>query len=460
MDMDADHRGFRMPGRHQPDGLILLLVLLAASLLVWRACLGRAGAPAVPEQAGVQARLIELRQAARELANQRVEGLLSREPIERLARRLASPWDRALCAVLAAEAGSPETGRSLAMDGAFPGGAAFRRCYAAAYLGHGDPPDAAQRASVQRSLRGGYASLLLEARLQAKTGPAASARLREAARAWALPRLAGLAAASLAMFLLVPAGIAVAIFLAMSSRRPRPFRLPEVDLPGRGLALVLLGWFLAFLASGLLLAPLLARVPVLRPLALPLGYGFHALVGLALFCRAEGISPTGLARRLMPGAHLKNLGWGPAMLAMAVVMVLAVALVPNPLLRQQESPQQELVNLVVGTRGRAALAVLFLTVSVAAPIFEETLFRGILLPWLGSRLEGRLGPRTGWTIALLASSLGFGAVHLQPAAIPVLSTLGLALGLAFLHTRHLGTSILVHGLWNGGIFLFYRVVMG
>ena len=65
----------------------------------------------------------------------------------------------------------------------------------------------------------------------------------------------------------------------------------------------------------------------------------------------------------------------------------------------------------------------------------------------------------GWISALLLSSLGFGLIHLQPAALPVLSTLGLALGLAFLRTRNLLTSILVHGIWNGGVFLFFRLVL-
>ena len=59
----------------------------------------------------------------------------------------------------------------------------------------------------------------------------------------------------------------------------------------------------------------------------------------------------------------------------------------------------------------------------------------------------------------MASSLCFGAMHLQPAGLPTLSTLGFVLGLAFLRTRNLLTSILVHGLWNGAVFALLRVIL-
>jgi membrane protease YdiL (CAAX protease family) len=47
-------------------------------------------------------------------------------------------------------------------------------------------------------------------------------------------------------------------------------------------------------------------------------------------------------------------------------------------------------------------------------------------------------------------------MHMQPLGLPTLTTLGVVLGFAFLRTGNLGTSILVHGLWNGGVFLLVR----
>jgi membrane protease YdiL (CAAX protease family) len=354
-----------------------------------------------------------------------------------------SPWDRALIAVLASEGGDPSLGRSLALEGSFPGGEAFRRCYLAAYVEQGAAPGIADRTAVRKALRDGYAARLLEARLQDREVAGSARKLQEQAHSWAIPRLAGLAIAGFALLLLVPAGITMAILLAFSLKEPRPFPIPEIHLSGRALALVFLGWFLVFLSSGLVIGTLVARVPTLRPFGLPLIYGFHAAAGIAFLCRAEGISLIDLQKRLMPGAHLKSLSRGVGFLAMAIAMVLVVSLAMGPFIQ-----------------GWLPLGALFLTVAIAAPLFEECLFRGTLLPWLGYRLEKLLGIRSGWTAALLLSSLSFGLIHLQPLALPVLSTLGLALGLAFLHTRNLGTAILVHGLWNGGVFLFYRVVLG
>ncbi len=446
------------PDRRWADPLIALLGVMILYLVVWRVRSFHRMPVEPPARIGPQARLVELRQAAQDLARNHVGGFLARESTTRLGEGMSSPWDRALCAILAAEAGNRELGRSLAMEGDFPDGDGFRRCYSAAYLSRGTPPAAEERAAVGRSLRGGYAARLLEARLA--EDPGAAPRIRAQARAWALPRLVGLSAAGLAFLLLVPSGLAMAIVLAASAGKPNPVPIPRPRLPGRALVLVFLGWFLAFLSSGIVVGGVMARVPSLRPFALPLTYGFHAIVGLALVCRAEGLSPTGFWKRSSPGSRWKSLAWGFGFLALGVVMVLAVSLLLDAFLEPQAPPQQELLDLVAGARGAWSLALLFLTVSVAAPVFEEGLFRGMLLPWLGYSLETFMGVRSGWAAALLLSSLGFGIIHLEPAAVPVLSTLGAALGLAFLRTRNLGTSILVHGLWNGGVFLFYRVVMG
>jgi membrane protease YdiL (CAAX protease family) len=458
--MIADHTDSWNPDRKWADPLIALLGLMIVCLLVWRMNLGGQETPVVPEGISAQARLIELREAAKDLARSRIAGLLPSESLAKVAAGTVSPWDRALIAVLASEGGDPSLGRSLALEGSFPGGEAFRRCYLAAYVEQGAAPGIADRTAVRKALRDGYAARLLEARLQDREVAGSARKLQEQAHSWAIPRLAGLAIAGFALLLLVPAGITMAILLAFSLKEPRPFPIPEIHLSGRALALVFLGWFLVFLSSGLVIGTLVARVPTLRPFGLPLIYGFHAAAGIAFLCRAEGISLIDLQKRLMPGAHLKSLSRGVGFLAMAIAMVLVVSLAMGPFLRQQESPQRELMDLVAGIQGWLPLGALFLTVAIAAPLFEECLFRGTLLPWLGYRLEKLLGIRSGWTAALLLSSLSFGLIHLQPLALPVLSTLGLALGLAFLHTRNLGTAILVHGLWNGGVFLFYRVVLG
>lgn len=239
-----------------------------------------------------------------------------------------------------------------------------------------------------------------------------------------------------------------------------PKALPAFRLPGRAVAIVLLGWFLTLLASGPVVGLVLAFLPFLRPLALPMAYGFHASLGLTYLCAAEGIAFPTLWRRALPGGSRGAAGAGLGFFALAFAAVMAVAMLLSPVLRHAEPPQKELLDLLAHLRGPLAVALAFLTVAVAAPVFEELLFRGFLMPWLGSRLEARFGPRRGWFLALAITAVTFGAMHMQPWGLPTLSTLGFVLGLAYLRTGNLATSILVHGLWNGSVFIVMRIVAG
>ena len=129
-------------------------------------------------------------------------------------------------------------------------------------------------------------------------------------------------------------------------------------------------------------------------------------------------------------------------------LVLAVALVTGPLLSPDQSPQRDLQELLRSLRGWLPNLALFLTVALLAPCFEELLFRGFLLPVLAQRQR--------LVLALVLSALLFGAIHLQPAGLPPLRTLGLVLGLAMRQTGSLRTPILIHACWNGTQFLLLR----
>ncbi len=445
-------------GRQGPVWIALLL-LAVASLLLWRVGASQDAPRPTAERISAKGRILELQQSVLSLTTPRIRGLMPAQPSARPMPQSLAPWDAALMAILAAERGDHTVAETWLQS--IPSGqeeAAFRRCFAAAYQGASEEPTPRERAAVRQALRAGYAAHLLEASLE--TGTPRALQLREEARVWALPRVAALAAAGLALLVLVPGGLVVGVVVALSPDAWRNAPLPEIRLSGQVIALALLGWLLAFLLSGTLIGPFLARIPFLHPFLVPLTYGFHALIGLTLLSRLEGLSPRGLWRRWTPGSTGRSLAWGLGFLALAGAMVLAVTLLLGPLLERQEAPQQQLMDLVAETRGLLPVLSLFVTVALAAPIFEECLFRGTLLPWLGTRWRGPFGPRLGWTLALAASSLAFGLIHLQPVALPVLSTLGMALGLAFLRTGNLLTAILVHGLWNGGVFLFYRVVLG
>jgi membrane protease YdiL (CAAX protease family) len=91
------------------------------------------------------------------------------------------------------------------------------------------------------------------------------------------------------------------------------------------------------------------------------------------------------------------------------------------------------------------LLIFFLTASVAAPIFEEIMFRGFLLPSLTRYL-----PVWG---AILASSLLFAIAHLSLSEVLPLATLGMVLAIVYTRSRNLLSSILLHSLWNAGTLL-------
>lgn len=436
---------------------IAVLALAVGSLLAWR--LRPAGEASVPppQRISARGRIVELQQAVSSLATPMVRSFTSGLPLSPPATNLAPAWDNALFAVLAAEKDDMDAARRwLASTPSGAAGEAFRRCFSAAYLATPDPPSPADRATAREALRSGFAARLLEARLD----PAHAERIRSEATAWALPRVATLAAAGLTLLLLVPSGLIVGAVLTLSRKDWQPDLLPVIHLSGQDLALLLLGWLLAFLLSGLLIAPALSSLPFLRPFLVPLTYGFHAAFGLVLLSRLEGVPLAQSWRRWTRPPQWRGLAWGLAFLALAGTLVLGVTLLLGPLLEHQEAPQQQLMDLVAETQGTLPLLSLLFTVAVVAPIFEECLFRGVLLPWLGHRWRGAFGPRLGWALALAVSSLAFGLIHLQPVALPVLSTLGLALGLAFLRTGNLLSAVFVHGLWNGGVFLFYRLVLG
>jgi membrane protease YdiL (CAAX protease family) len=280
--------------------------------------------------------------------------------------------------------------------------------------------------------------------------------LQAKARDWAAARLLMFGAASSAGLLLALSGLGFALFLATHPASPRP--LPHYGMSGRALLIVILGWFLTLLSAGPLVAPVARLLPFLRPVFIPMVYGFHALAGTCYLLRAEGVGPRALWRRVAPGRHGAALAAGLGFFALAFAAVVAVSVALSPLLPSGQSPQRELLELLARMQGAWAVILLFLTVAVLAPVFEELMFRGFLLPWLGERLGPRLGDRRARLLAVAITGLSFGVMHMQPLGLPTLTTLGIVLGFAVLRTGNLASSILVHGLWNGGVFILIRIL--
>jgi hypothetical protein len=427
------------------DPLISLLALLAL-LATWFTLSARKESFRRPsERVSLQGRLAEVVLMGPSL----LPGQRTKAPDWiQVGAHLREPWDCAMLAVLKAERGDPGGEAKAWIDRAAPvgpGGPAFHRVCLAAYA-HGPLPSPADRDAVRRRLGGGYAADLLEAHFLDREGKGDA--LRSQAQAALMAKLVTLGALGLLVLGTGMAGLIVGIHL-IGIRRQAPARpLPVWLLSGRAATLVLLGWFLAFFLVSSLVGLLHHPWPGARWLAGPLAYVLHAAVGVALLCWAEGIGLAQLWRRVAPDRMGRDLLWGLAFLALAVLLVLTVALVSGWVTQPDQNPQRDLQELLRGLSGWGPNLVMFLTVAALAPFFEELLFRGFLLPVLARRQP--------FAVALIVSALLFGAIHLQPAGLPVLSTLGLVLGLAMRHTGSLRTPILVHACWNGGLFLLIR----
>ncbi len=131
--------------------------------------------------------------------------------------------------------------------------------------------------------------------------------------------------------------------------------------------------------------------------------------------------------------------WGVGGYLVATPLVIVVSLL-NEQIWQGQGGSNPILQIVLEGKDPIALLLFFLTAAVAAPLFEEFLFRGFLLPSLT-----RYVPVWG-SIGL--SGLLFGVAHLSFSEIIPLTTLGIILGVVYTRTRNLLAPMLLHSLWN------------
>ncbi|MGB7440645.1 MAG: type II CAAX endopeptidase family protein [Coleofasciculaceae cyanobacterium] len=136
--------------------------------------------------------------------------------------------------------------------------------------------------------------------------------------------------------------------------------------------------------------------------------------------------------------------WGIGGYLVAVPLVILVSLI-NQQLWQGQGGSNPILPLALEGQDKIALLIFFVTASLAAPVFEEIIFRGFLLPSLTRYL-----PVWG---AIAASSLLFAIAHLSLSEVLPLATLGAVLGVVYTRSRNLLAPMLLHGLWNSGTLL-------
>jgi membrane protease YdiL (CAAX protease family) len=132
--------------------------------------------------------------------------------------------------------------------------------------------------------------------------------------------------------------------------------------------------------------------------------------------------------------------WGLGGYFCAVPLVIGVSLI-NQQIWQGRGGSNPLLEIVLNEGDTVALGIFFFTAAIAAPIFEEILFRGFLLPSLT-----RYMPMWG---AIIISSVIFATAHLSFSEVLPLTILGIVLGFVYGRSRNLLASMMVHSLWNG-----------
>ena len=128
---------------------------------------------------------------------------------------------------------------------------------------------------------------------------------------------------------------------------------------------------------------------------------------------------------------------------MIIPFVLLTSLIMN-LVVENQAGSNPLLEIVLNNNNYFAFLLLFLTTTLIAPLFEEIIFRGVLLPVL-ARDYGKL-------IGILISSFVFALAHLSLNEFPPLFVLGIGLATTRLISGRLFSSVVMHSLWNGLTF--------
>jgi membrane protease YdiL (CAAX protease family) len=126
------------------------------------------------------------------------------------------------------------------------------------------------------------------------------------------------------------------------------------------------------------------------------------------------------------------------------IATLALNALYAQLVLQSKDSQAQTTAIVKGLSGTGAKIIGFIAIVVIGPIVEEMLFRG----YLQTALSRRMKP---W-LAIVVASCAFAAIHLQPAAFPMLALVGGVFGFLYYRTGSLRVSMVLHMLNNGLAF--------
>lgn len=274
----------------------------------------------------------------------------------------------------------------------------------------------------------------------------------------ALPsHLAPLAAAAVALLLAgLVADVLILAFLSpraawaqrVQTLRRRPWTSRDAQL--------LLAVSLLALTAGLAGSRLIAAAADMDATWLPVIlqslflYGSSGLTVVVLLSRkssswraAFGLGPPQLGRRAAQALFF-YVAAVPAVAAAGLVWRLLLKLAGYPL------TLQDAVLLFARPSPLFFRIFLLFLALIAAPVVEEMLFRGILLPLAAKRLRP--------LVAVAIVSLGFASVHAHLPSLGPLFAIACAFALAYIYTGSLAVPIFMHALFNGiNVLLLFLV---
>jgi membrane protease YdiL (CAAX protease family) len=254
------------------------------------------------------------------------------------------------------------------------------------------------------------------------------------------------------IFLLAGLGGAVGllVLIVMLATDKVSFRLPVVARHGiyaETFAIWLLAMLVLQVAAGLvatestaLLASVLAFFASLSALAWPV------IRGRAW---SDVRTDLGLVRPRLADLPLGVATWSMAIpfLTVGVILTLILTVISQFISGETPQPSHPATEAAVGA-GTWQIVQLFLLASIAAPIVEETFFRGVLFTHLRSA-TGRWNQWLSFGLAALVSSLLFAAIHPQGLIfIPPLAGLAMGFCVGRAWQGSLIPSMVAHGVSN------------
>ncbi len=234
----------------------------------------------------------------------------------------------------------------------------------------------------------------------------------------------------------------------------------SVPWSGQEVQRLLTVWFLGFLLSGQVIPVLYQRaigIPASQwtswqqAVSLALTYNGAVLVGGVLIYRlGKRYYPLGREAWRWRLADAWPL-WSVGGYLVALPLVVVASLV-SQLIFSGSGGGNPILPLLLNSQGWGPRLLFLAVISICAPVFEELLFRGVVLTTLSQK-------RPLWQAILLSAAL-FAIAHLNLADLLPLTVLGVILGTVYSHSRNLLAPIALHSLWNTGSFVALLVLGG